>query len=133
MSRRERATGRRDAGDHEVEAVSRKAKAGVFRCGLFSYRSLIALAHSVPQRSPVCRPWGRDSLRGRAAAWNIRVHFSRRTRCGRNGPSAVPTIFANMVRLVPFQLYPPNITMTRRHLDRPSQNLVICPNKLERP
>ena len=46
--------------------------------------------------------------------------------------SAVPTIYAKMVRLVPFQLYPPNITMTRRHLDRLSQSLVMCPNKFER-
>ena len=46
--------------------------------------------------------------------------------------NAVPTTCAEMAGLVPFQLYPPNITMTHRHLDRPSQNLVICPNKLER-
>jgi len=46
--------------------------------------------------------------------------------------SAVPSSCAKMVMLVPFQPGPPNITMTRRHLDRPSQNLVICPNKLER-
>lgn len=46
--------------------------------------------------------------------------------------NAVPTIYVKMVRLVPYQLYPPNITMTYRHLDPPSQNLVICPNKLER-
>jgi hypothetical protein len=46
--------------------------------------------------------------------------------------NAVPATYVKMAGLVPFQLYAPNITMTRRHLDRPSQNLVICPNKLER-
>ena len=40
--------------------------------------------------------------------------------------------YQRRANLVPFQLYPPNITMTRRHLDRRSQNLVICPNRLER-
>ena len=59
------------------------------------------------------------------------AHFSKGKSIGPLS-SAVPTIYARMVRLVPFQLYPPNITMTHRHLDRPSQNLVICPNKLER-
>ena len=36
------------------------------------------------------------------------------------------------IERVPFQLYPPNGKMTRSDLDRPSHNLVICPNKLER-
>ena len=36
------------------------------------------------------------------------------------------------IERVPFQLYPPNGKMTRSDLDRPSHNLAICPNKLER-
>ena len=40
--------------------------------------------------------------------------------------------YQRRANLVPFQPDPSNITLTSRHLDRPSQNLVICPNKLER-